>query len=119
MLEKFLKFYSGVDKVIFYSAFGSIFLAILIFIFFGITYSSLPDNLPLFYSRPWGQAQLSSLPQFVIIPSLMILITLINLILSWHLHSSQLLLKRALNLSSSLVSILLFITALRVIFLFI
>lgn len=119
MLKKLLDFYSRVDKVIFYASASSVIFAILTVIFFSITFTSLPKQLPLFYSRPWGQLQLGSLSQFMIIPSLIILITLINLTISWHLHPSQLLLKRTINLSSTLVALLLFITAARIIFLFI
>lgn len=114
-----MNFYSKTDKLIFYSSVTSLVFAILVLIVFGVAFSSLPKQVPLFYSRPWGQLQLGSLSQFMIIPSLIVLITLVNLTISWHLHSSQLLLKRVLNLSSSLVALLLFITAVRIIFLFI
>lgn len=85
-------------------------------LFFG---ENLPPKLPLFYSLPWGENQLGNHQQFLIIPGVIALITLLNLILSWQLHSSQLFFKKILIYSSWLISLILFITFLKIIFIFI
>lgn len=79
---------------------------------------SLPPKLPLFYSLAWGDTQLVSSQQLFIIPSIIVLITLFNLILTWQLHSSQVFFKRILLFSSLLVSIILTITFFKIVLIF-
>ncbi len=79
----------------------------------------LPPKLPLFYSLPWGEKQLAGKVQLLIIPASITLVTLGNLIFSWHLHTSQLLFKRILFFSSLLVSLLLTVTFFKIILIFI
>lgn len=119
MLAEFLKFYRSQDKIIFYSVVFSLFSSLVVLIFFALEYKNLPARVPLFYSLPWGGAQLVNRPQFIILPSLAVLICLINLITSWHLHPSQLILKRTLSLASALVAALILITAFKIILIFI
>jgi len=88
-------------------------LSILLFLKF------LPPELPLFYSLPWGEVQLATLKQFLIIPASIILITLLNLILSWQLHPSQSFFKKALLLSSLVTTLILIITFIKIVFIFI
>ncbi len=79
----------------------------------------LPSRLPLFYSLPWGDGQLATPKQFLLIPSFIGLITLINLIISWQLHSSQFFFKRILLLSSLIVNLILTITFIKIVLIFI
>lgn len=81
--------------------------------------SFLPSKLPLFFSLAWGEEQLGIIQQFLIIPASLVLISLINLIISWHLHSSQTFLKNILLLSSLLITVILIITFIKIIFIFI
>ena len=75
----------------------------------------LPPRLPLFYSLPWGDGQLATHQQFLIIPASISLITLLNLIISWQLHPSQSFFKKALLLSSIIVSFILTITFIKIV----
>lgn len=118
-LRSFNQFYKQQDKIIFNSTLLTIFMSLLILIFWVINYSKLPPQLPLFYSLPWGETQLASLPQFLILSSLIILILLINLIISWHLHPSQILTKRIISLTTAFTSFLILITAFRIIYIFV
>lgn len=79
----------------------------------------LPPKLPLFYSLPWGDNQLGNHQQLLIIPGIITLITLLNLILSWQLHSSQIFFKRLLLYSSWLITLILIITFSKIIFIFV
>lgn len=79
------------------------------------TFKFLPAKLPLFYSLPWGQAQLATHQQFLIIPASISAIAILNLIISWQLHSSQSFFKRVLLLSSIIVSLILTITFIKII----
>lgn len=97
----------------------SISLAILMTIFLFLFLNFLPQKLPLFYSLAWGDNQLVSRQQFLIIPGSLTLISLVNLIISWQLHSSQSFLKNILLLSSLVITIILTVTFLKIVFIFI
>ncbi|MBI2196204.1 hypothetical protein HYU45_01185 [Candidatus Daviesbacteria bacterium] len=79
----------------------------------------LPPKLPLFYSLPWGEEQLATPQQFLIIPASISLIALLNLIIAWQLHPQQSFFKKALSLSSAVVGIILTITFIKIILNFI
>lgn len=118
MWRKFLYFYHTQDTITFWlvsiCSFAALFLLILLF----INLPSLPPQLPLFYSQPWGEKQLATIPQFLVLPSVVVLITLINLMISWHLHSSQIVLKRMLAISSVVIALLFVITAFKIVYIF-
>ncbi len=116
---KLIKFYQKTDKYIFYFVVTAFVTSFLICLFFVMNFHNLPSLLPLYYSLSWGKPQLVSQNQFLILPAVIILITLVNLIASWHLHSSQLILKRILASSSAIVGVILLITAAKIIYIFI
>lgn len=79
----------------------------------------LPQKLPLFYSLPWGDNQLVNHQQFLIIPGSLILITLLNLIISWHLHLAQSFFKKVLLVFCLITTLMLTITFIKIILIFI
>lgn len=87
-----------------------------LFLFF---YSQLPNSLPLLYSLPWGDGQLVNKGQFLVVPAIIILITLVNLTLASQLHPSQTFLKKVLLATNVLVTTIFFISALKIIMIFI
>jgi len=50
--------------------------------FFSIFYRQLPPQVPLFYSRPWGERQLVSPPTLLFLPSLSLAVLIINILIS-------------------------------------
>lgn len=88
-------------------------------LFIAIFSKSLPPKLPLFYSFAWGDNQLANHQQLLIISALISLTALLNLIISWQLHQSQKFFKKVLIFSSILISLILFTTFLKIIFIFI
>ena len=94
-------------------------LSILIALSIVLLSKSLPPKLPLFYSLPWGEKQLASHQQLLIIPSLITLVALCNLVISWQLHTSQSLFKKILQFSVLLVGLILLVAYMKVIFIFI
>lgn len=78
----------------------------------------LPEKLPLFYSLPWGGSQLANKEQFLIIPALCLSIGLVNLLISRQLHSQQTLLKRFLQISSTVCGVVLILSLARIIMIF-
>ena len=78
----------------------------------------LPFKMPFFYSLVWGEEQLATLPQFLIIPALSSCIALINLMVTWQLNNNQILLKRILIYSSLVSTVILMINIIKIFFLF-
>jgi len=95
-----------------------ILLALFITLFIAIFANFLPPKIPLFYSLPWGDSQLGSKEQLLILPAIIVLITLSNLIISWQLHSSQIFFKKILIFSSVLISLILTITFFKIVLIF-
>lgn len=79
----------------------------------------LPPRLPLFYSVAWGEGQLVTHQQFLIIPASISLTTLLNLIVAWQLHQSQFFFKRVLVISSMIVNLVLIIAFLKIVLIYI
>lgn len=102
----------------FYCVLISLVLIITTIIFWFLNYQKLPRQIPLFYSLPWGPNQMIDHPQFLLVPVLMFFVTFINLVIAWHLHVSQLVLRRVLTASSVLFCLLILITLIRIIGIF-
>lgn len=119
ILKNFINFYQEQDPGLFWSVSISILSVLFIITIWVINLQNLPSQLPLFYSLPWGDAQLGNLSQFIIMPSTVLLITLTNLIISWHLHPSQIVIKRTLSFSSAIVSLLFLITSIKIVYTFV
>lgn len=119
LITRFNKFYNSQDRLIFWLNALSLFIALVLLLSWVTILSDLPPQVPLFYSLAWGENQLASKTQLIILPALIFLITLANVILSWHLHKSQNFVKRILATSSLLFTILLVIASLRIVLIFI
>lgn len=119
LFRLFIIFYGQQDSLIFWPTAVSIFLSLLTLAFWAVNLNHLPSQIPLFYSLPWGEPQLGSLLQFTILPSLMMMIILINLIILSHLHQTQLTLKRLLSFTSLLTATLFTVTGFKIILIFI
>lgn len=117
--KKFFSFNKRQDPVVFWTSAFSLFGVIIILSTVVFTYERLPSALPLFYSLPWGEGQLVPIFQIIVLPSITVMITLTNLLVSWHLHESQFLLKRMISIFSASLSLLITLAALRIIWLFI
>lgn len=79
----------------------------------------LPERLPLFYSLPWGEAQLAQSRQLFIIPATVVAVSLFNLVIARQIHTQQILLREILSFSSIFISVILTLTILKIIFIFI
>lgn len=110
--------YQEQDAYVFWPISLSVLIALSVVSLWAFYYFSLPREIPIFYSLPWGDSQFGHINQFVLFPSLIILIILINLITSWHLHFSQILIKRVLAIASLIMSVLLSVAAFKIIFTF-
>lgn len=118
-LKDFTSFYQDQDTYVFWPVSLSVILGLLVISFWAYFYFELPKQLPIFYSLSWGEPQFGHINQFLIFPSLISLTILINLIISWHLHFSQILIKRILAIASLIISVLISVAAFKIIFTFV
>lgn len=71
---------------------------------------SLPPQVPLFYSRPWGEEQLASPQTLWLLPGLSLAVTLTNFFTNLILTQKQAPLRQILSATSSVFSLLCLIT---------
>jgi hypothetical protein len=119
MFKTFINFYKSQEPVTFWAVLLSSISALAIILFLVLNIYSLPPQLPLYYSLPWGEKQLVSISEFVVLPGSIVLISLVNLFISAQLHSSQLVIKRTLSVASLSIALILLVTALKIIYTFI
>ncbi len=118
MIKRLVVFYNSQEKFSFYSITFSLALIALSSGFIFYNYFKLPSQIPLFYSFPWGEDQLRPLPQLFVLPLLSILILIMNILLSWQLHPSQIVLKRIIYFSILLITLIFAITCFKIINIF-
>ncbi len=119
IVKNFTHFYQKQDATLFWSTSFSVLLALFSIFLWAFYYPQLPSQIPLFYSLPWGETQLTSLTQYLLLPVIIFLITLINLLLTWHLHPSQLFIKRMIALATVFISFLIALAGLKIILIFV
>ncbi len=113
------QFFKNTDKYTIIPLIFSVIITLTSAGYFVYYYPLLPLRLPLLYSLSWGQSQLVSKQQFFILPTLSILITIVNLFISSQIHSSRFVIKRILTGSLIVLNLILFISAVRIILIFI
>lgn len=98
---------------------GQIFRWNLFFILFEcaillVKFNDLPPQIPLYYSEPWGESQLTSVSSVFILPALSIAVLLVNNLLAVFFLKSTQLLSRLLVVVSLIFSILSAFTLLQI-----
>ncbi|MFA5932680.1 MAG: hypothetical protein WCV81_00270 [Microgenomates group bacterium] len=119
MFTGIIKIWGSSDKYFVIPVLVTIISSLLILSLFFIFYNHLPDKLPLFYSLAWGEGQLATKQQFLLLPIALILICLVNSLIASQLHSVQYLLKRMLMVSLIIIDLILVITAFQIVSIFI
>lgn len=97
----------------FFLGFLSIALALSFLLIF---WMKLPPQVPLFYSKPWGEEQLVS-PVFLLLPLVLSGVFILANALLISILPENIFLKRALILAAAIASILASITVIRILFL--
>jgi hypothetical protein len=82
-------------------------------------FNNLPNQVPLYYSLPWGESQLASASALFLLPIFSLLILLINHLLAVVFLKIIPLLSRLLIIMSLVVSLFSFITLTQIIILII
>ena len=103
------------DKIIRWGTILSALITVIVLIYIGILYRSLPPVVPLYNQMPWGVDRLGSKPEFFILPGVALIILLMNSFLSALLYERMPLVARALTITCFLVSLITGIFAFRTI----
>lgn len=114
---KRFKLFLNADPIIRFSFLVSLIIALLTFFFLIVQFNRLPPELPLFYSRPWGDEQLGKPSHLFVLPGGAFFILLINSYLGFLFSEQELLLSKILLISSVIVSIISFIALFKIIML--
>ncbi|OGG11642.1 hypothetical protein A2Z00_01125 [Candidatus Gottesmanbacteria bacterium RBG_13_45_10] len=77
----------------------------------------LPPAIPLWYSRPWGIDQLAPPIWLLVLPISSIIVYLLNLVIAIYVTHEYLIFTQILFLSSFVISLLSFITLIKILFL--
>jgi len=75
----------------------------------------LPPQLPLFYSRPWGEEQLANPAALLFLPTTSLTLFLINLFFASSAPKEEKLLQKILTSASTIFSLLCLITLIQII----
>lgn len=78
-------------------------------------YNQLPPQIPLFFSRPWGQSWLTSPASIFILPLFSLITLLLNYLLALYFYSKKLLLSQLLVIFGFIISLLSTISVLKII----
>lgn len=77
--------------------------------------SKFPEQIPLLYSKPWGEPMLAS-PNFIwLLPSLAFVFSLVNFIVAVFVHRVEKFIARVLVFASALVSFVSFYAVLKIV----
>lgn len=80
-----------------------------------INWSKFPTQIPLFYSKPWGESMLAA-PSFIwILPSLAFTFSLVNFVIAVFVHKVEKFIARVLVFASGLVSFISFYAVLKIV----
>lgn len=78
-------------------------------------FTALPDQLPLYYSLPWGEPQLSSAASLFLLPTFSIVFLVINYLLATFFVNTIKIFSRLLILNSLIFSLFSSITLFKII----
>lgn len=83
----------------------------------GLLYKHIPFQVPLFFSRPWGEEQLVPKIYLFSLPAGLIILTIVNVCVSALVYEKENLLAYLLVFSVTLVALLVSITLFQILFL--
>ena len=95
----------------------NIFIIIIQIIFLIIKFSDLPQQVPFFYSRPWGESRLASAATLFVLPSLSTVLFLIDSLIAAAFLDTIPLFSHLLTVFSFLFSSFAAISLIKIIFL--
>lgn len=103
------------DKILLRSAILTISIILLSFVSIILLYGKLPPLIPLFNQMPWGQERIQRTIWIFIVPTIALIIFLINLIFEKLIYQKIPLIARIFSITALLISILSFLFIIRTI----
>lgn len=104
-----------IERTIRHSIEGSLLLTILQISAIMLTFSGLPSQVPLFYSRPWGEPQITSSQSLLYLPGLSLAVLILNNFLAVFFIKQEKFLSICLAWTSALFSLFCLITLVKII----
>jgi len=95
---------------------GFFFLTLQVVVLF-LFWKKIPPQVPLFYSRPWGEKQLASIFFLWLLPAFSFLVILINLTVAAFLAQKEKLAAQLLIIFGAVFNFLCLVTLVKIIFL--
>lgn len=90
-------------------------IVVLMIVLIGGVYGRLPQNIPLYFSLPWGETRLAPKIFFISLPIIAIMMSIFNLILGRISAKLSPLLPRVLAVTSTVVAGMLLLSVLGII----
>ena len=84
----------------------NIFLIAIQFLYLFWSYPNLPEQVPLYFSEPWGDSWLTSTPLILLLPFFSLIIVFINSTIAMLIHRQKTLLAKLLLAFSLIFTIL-------------
>lgn len=103
------------DKLFVWGSLISLTLIFFSSLFLLLVYRGLPPEMPLFYSRPWGQTMLANRIWLWLLPALSLAVVTLNLLLAGKLAKELAILSRILIWTAAFVSLILTITLFKIV----
>jgi hypothetical protein len=103
------------DSFIWFSLLGSFLLVFLMIFLIFLNWVRLPPEIPLFFSRPWGEKQLASPANLWLLPISSFSVVVFNLFLALFPFKKAVLARRLLAGAALVISLLYFLTAYKII----
>lgn len=85
-------------------------------LFLIIVFKKLPDEVPIFYSLPWGDMRLGEVKFLFLLPLLSFIILVLNLLIAKKLYNQERLLSRIISTVTSVFVIFCVITLIQVVY---
>ncbi|MFC1789861.1 hypothetical protein ACFLZP_00030 [Patescibacteria group bacterium] len=96
------------DSFVWFSFWSTLLLIPLMAILILLNWTHLPPQIPLFFSRPWGESQLSSPSRLWLLPLLSTITLLLNLFLAIIPFKGEIFMRRILAITSTVTGSLYF-----------
>ncbi|HUW21243.1 MAG TPA: hypothetical protein VMW41_01110 [Candidatus Bathyarchaeia archaeon] len=102
------------DSFVWFSSLASLCLIILTSLLIFYSWNRLPPQIPLFYSRPWGEKQLASPLELWLLPAFSFGILTLNTFLAIFTLKKDILIRRVLAATALIVTLLCSIAAYKI-----
>lgn len=87
---------------------------VLMILIFSVEFNHLPPQIPLFYSKPWGEDQLAEVWMIFLLPILLSIFVIANNFIVKKIFSDDLYVKKVLNYVNIFLLVVFFLVYLKI-----